>query len=51
MNKDIIQELSLIYVEKHATSESTPIEIADLYKKAHKEIDEYCQNNDNMLFV
>ena len=51
IDKNIYQELALIYVEKHATAESTPTQIAELYEKARKEISEYATSKNAQWLI
>lgn len=39
------EALALIYCEKHATSETTPEELAEMYSKAYKAIREAIKNS------
>lgn len=47
MDKNICQELALIYANKQVTPELSPRDIAILYENAHKEICDYASSTNN----
>ena len=40
--------LALLYVDKHATADSTPEQLCDLYREADAAIKNYCKSSGSM---